>query len=140
MPVVFVYAAWQTFRNPAKKGDGPRIFIGVSAMLISVSGLWHLFKGVPAPADGVAAMQAGAGWLGWVVASPIVGLTNGIIATLLLILFGFFGTLITTKTPVTTVGEKIRNLMGFISFKRNKHDEKEINELDQELVMLISSD
>ncbi len=140
LPVVFVYAAWQTFRNPAKKGDGPRIFIGVSAMLMTVSGLWHLYKGVPTPGDGVAAMQAGAGWLGWVVASPIVGLTNGIIATLLLILFGFFGTLITTKTPVTTVGEKVRNLMGFISFKRNKNDESEIDDLHEELDMLTSSD
>ena len=45
LPVVFVYSAWQTFRNPAKKGDGPRIAIGASAILMSVAGLWHLLKG-----------------------------------------------------------------------------------------------
>ena len=90
LPVVFVYSAWQTFRNPAKKGDGPRIAIGASAMLMSVAGLWHLFKGTPTPGDGVAAMQSGAGWLGWLVATPLAGLTNGFIAMLLLILFGFF--------------------------------------------------
>ena len=105
LPVVFVYSAWQTFRNPAKKGDGPRIVIGASAMLMSVAGLWHLFKGTPTPGDGVEAMQSGAGWLGWLIATPLAGLTNGFIAMLLLILFGFFGTLITTKTPVTAVGE-----------------------------------
>ncbi|MFM9096269.1 MAG: hypothetical protein ACKOQL_05470, partial [Actinomycetes bacterium] len=71
LPVVLIFGAWQTFRNPAKKGEGPRIAIGVSAVLISVSGLWHLFKGLPNPGDGVEAMQSGAGWLGWLVATPI---------------------------------------------------------------------
>jgi len=141
LPVVFVYSAWQTFRNPAKKGDGPRIVIGVSAMLMSVAGLWHLFKGTPTPGDGVAAMQSGAGWLGWLIATPLAGLTNGFIAMLLLILFGFFGTLITTKTPVTAVGEKIKNLVGFISLGgRRRNSEEEVDDLDQELDMFTSSD
>jgi len=142
LPVVFVYSAWQTFRNPAKKGDGPRIAIGASAMLMSVAGLWHLFKGTPTPGDGVVAMQSGAGWLGWLVATPLAGLTNGFIAMLLLILFGFFGTLITTKTPVTAVGEKIKNLVGFISFggRRKNSEEEEADDLDQELDMFTSSD
>jgi S-DNA-T family DNA segregation ATPase FtsK/SpoIIIE len=141
LPVVFVYAAWQTFRNPAKKGDGPRIVIGASAMLMSVAGLWHLFKGTPTPGDGVEAMQSGAGWLGWLVATPLAGLTNGFIAMLLLILFGFFGTLITTKTPVTAVGEKIKNLVGFISLGgRRRNSDEEVDDLDQELDMFTSSD
>jgi len=141
LPVVLVYSAWQTFRNPAKKGDVPRIFIGVTAILISVSGLWHLFMGTPTPGDGVAAMQSGAGWLGWIVATPLAGLTNGFIAMLLLILFGFFGILITTKTPVTTVGTKIKNLVGFISLGgRRKNTEGEVDDLDQELDMFTSSD
>jgi len=141
LPVVFVYSAWQTFRNPAKKGDGPRIAIGVSAVLMSVAGLWHLFKGTPTPGDGVEAMQSGAGWLGWLIATPLAGLTNGFIAMLLLILFGFFGTLITTKTPVTAVGEKIKNLVGFISLGgRRRNSEEEVDDLDQELDMFTSSD
>lgn len=141
LPVVFVYSAWQTFRNPAKKGDGPRIVIGVSTILISVAGLWHLFKGTPTPGDGVEAMQSGAGWLGWVIATPLASLTNGFIAMLLLILFGFFGTLITTKTPVSAVGAKIKNSISFISLggKRRK-DEEDVDDLDQELDMFTSSD
>ena len=142
LPVVFVYSAWKTFRNPAKKGDGPRIAIGVSAMMMSVAGLWHLFKGTPTPGDGVESMQAGAGWLGWLIATPLAGLTNGFIAMLLLLLFGFFGTLITTKTPVTAVGSKIRNIFSFISLggKRHHRDEEEVDDLDQELDMFTSSD
>lgn len=137
LPVVLIYGAWQTFRNPAKKGEGPRIAIGVSAVLISVSGLWHLFKGLPNPGDGVEAMQSGAGWLGWLVATPITGLTNGLIASLLLLLFGFFGLLITTKTPVTTVFQKIKLIFSKL-FK--KKDEEEIDDLDQELDAFTSTD
>ena len=137
LPVFLVYGAWQTFRNPAKKGDGPRIAIGVSTVLISVSGLWHLFKGLPNPGDGVQAMQAGAGWLGWLVATPIAGLTNGLIASLLLLLFGFFGLLITTKTPVTAVGQKIKTLFSRVFRKREK---EEIDDLDQELDAFTATD
>ena len=137
LPIVLVYGAWQTFRNPAKKGDGPRIAIGVSTVLISVSGLWHLYKGLPNPGDGVAAMQSGAGWLGWVVATPLTGLTNGLIASLMLLLFGFFGLLITTKTPVSTVGVKIKTLLSHIFRKR----EKEVtDDLDQELDAFTATD
>lgn len=137
LPVFLVYGAWQTFRNPAKKGDGPRIAIGISTVLISVSGLWHLFKGLPNPGDGVQAMQAGAGWLGWLVATPIAGLTNGLIASLLLLLFGFFGLLITTKTPVTAVGQKIKTLLSLVFRKREK---AEIDDLDQELDAFTATD
>ena len=137
LPVFLVYGAWQTFRNPAKKGDGPRIAIGVSTVLISVSGLWHLFKGLPTPGDGVQAMQAGAGWLGWLVATPIAGLTNGLIASLLLLLFGFFGLLITTKTPVTAVGQKFKTIFSLVFRKREK---EEIDDLDQELDAFTATD
>ena len=137
LPVVLIYGAWQTFRNPAKKGEGPRIAIGVSTVLISISGLWHLFKGLPNPGDGVEAMQSGAGWLGWLVATPITGLTNGLIASLLLILFGFFGLLITTKTPVTTVFQKIK--LVFSKFFK-KREQVEHDDLDQELDAFTATD
>ena len=140
LPVVFVYAAWQTFRNPAKKGDGPRILIGASAMLMSVGGLWHLFKGTPTPGDGVEAMQAGAGWLGWLVATPLAGLTNGFIAMLLLILFGFFGTLITTKTPVSAVFMKLKNILSFIAQGAKRKQKEEVEDLDQEYESYESTD
>lgn len=137
LPVVLIYGAWQTFRNPAKKGEGPRIAIGVSTVLISISGLWHLFKGLPNPGDGVEAMQSGAGWLGWLVATPITGLTNGLIASLLLILFGFFGLLITTKTPVTTVFQKIKLVFSKLFKKR---EQVEHDDLDQELDAFTATD
>lgn len=137
LPVVLIYGAWQTFRNPAKKGEGPRIAIGVSTVLISISGLWHLFKGLPNPGDGVEAMQSGAGWLGWLVATPITGLTNGLIASLLLILFGFFGLLITTKTPVTTVFQKIK--LVFSKFFK-KREQVEHDDLEQELDAFTATD
>lgn len=137
LPVVLIYGAWQTFRNPAKKGEGPRIAIGVSTVLISISGLWHLFKGLPNPGDGVEEMQSGAGWLGWLVATPITGLTNSLIASLLLILFGFFGLLITTKTPVTTVFQKIKLVFSKLFKKR---EQVEHDDLDQELDAFTATD
>lgn len=52
-----------------------------------------------------------------------------------------FGTLITTKTPVTAVGEKIKNMVGFISLGgRRRNSEEEVDDLDQELDIFTSSD
>ena len=106
-PVVMIWGAWSSFRNPTKKGDGPRVVIGLSAILISVAGLWHILQDLPIPADGVLAMQAGAGWLGWLVSAPLVTLSNSVITSLLLFLLLFFGLLVTTKTPITAIPRKM---------------------------------
>lgn len=113
-PVVLLTGAWNSFRNPTKKGEGPRVVIGLSATLISVAGLWHILQGLAIPADGVLAMQAGAGWLGWLVSAALVTLGNSVIASLLLFLLLFFGLLVTTKTPISAIPRKLAPVGAFL--------------------------
>lgn len=114
VPIALIWGAWNSFRNPTTKGEGPRVVIGLTAILIAVTGLWHLIQGSPEPADGVLAMQSAAGWMGWLVSAPLVTLSNSIITSLLLLLFLFFGILITTKTPVTAIPRKLAPVGAFL--------------------------
>ena len=141
VPVLMMSGAWSAFRNPTKKGEGPRVVIGVTAVVLATTGLWHIIQGLPIPADGVSAMQSGAGWLGWIVAVPLVGLSNSIITVLLLLLLLFFGVLVTTKTPVTAIPRKLAPAGAFLmqlksslpkpSFKKTKADPELIKAVDE---------
>ena len=141
-PVVLLWGSWNSFRNPTKKGEGPRVVIGLTAILLAVSGLWHILQGLPVPADGVSAMQSAAGWLGWLVSIGLVSLSNSIIASLLLLLVLFFGVLVTTKTPVTAIPRKlapvglflvqIKDSMPKVSLKRDvKADPELVRAVDE---------
>ncbi len=139
-PVALLWGAWNSFRNPTKKGEGPRVVIGLSAILLSVAGLWHILQGMPVPADGVLAMQSGAGWLGWLVAVGLVSLSNSIIASMLLLLVLFFGVLITTKTPVTAIPKKLAPVGAFfmqVKASMPKVDFKRKVKADPELIRAV---
>jgi DNA segregation ATPase FtsK/SpoIIIE, S-DNA-T family len=141
VPVLMIWGAWTSFRNPTKKGEGPRVVIGLSAVVLAVAGLWHILQGLAIPADGVLAMQAGAGWLGWLVSAPLVALSNTVIASLLLSLLLFFGILVTTKTPITAIPRKLAPVGAFFmqvkesmpkpSFKRAQADPDLVRAVDE---------
>lgn len=101
LPIVLIFAAWRTFRAPTPSGQLGRVVIGVIALLIASTGLWHIVQGLPTPSDGVLAMRGGAGWFGWLVAAPTSTLTETWVAAILFVLLGFFGYLVITSTPVS---------------------------------------
>lgn len=122
LPIILIYAAWRTFRAPTPSGQIGRVVIGVLALVIALTGVWHILQGLPTPSDGVLAMRAGAGWFGWLVAAPTATLTETWVAALLFGLLGFFGYLVLTRTPVSVFAQRLNaagaNILGLLSRQR----------------------
>ncbi|MEF2976511.1 DNA translocase FtsK [Subtercola sp. YIM 133946] len=114
LPVVmFLLAIW-LFRHPNSVNDNGRIGIGLGILLLSVSGLCHVFSAQPSPADGMEALADAGGVLGWVIAAPLVLITTSIGATILISLLLILSLFIITKTPPNKLGSRIRELYTYL--------------------------
>ncbi|MEO6115745.1 MAG: cell division protein FtsK, partial [Pseudolysinimonas sp.] len=83
LPVIMlVFAVW-LFRHPASVHDNTRLGIGLGIMLISISGLSHVFGGHPQPQDGAVALAHGGGIVGWIVGQPFVSVNAGWLAVVI---------------------------------------------------------
>ncbi|GAA1445474.1 FtsK/SpoIIIE family DNA translocase [Leifsonia poae] len=114
LPVIMVlFAAW-LFRHPSSVHDNTRIGIGLSILLLTISGLCHLFSSHPSPSDGMAKLAEAGGVLGWLLAAPlslvITPYGAGAVIVVLLILSLF----IITKTPPNKVGSRVRELYAYL--------------------------
>jgi len=67
-PLVLFYFAIRLFRSPDEKRETARITVGTIALLISATGLAHLFNG--SEGTGATAMRHGGGWIGYGVTKP----------------------------------------------------------------------
>jgi S-DNA-T family DNA segregation ATPase FtsK/SpoIIIE len=112
LPVIMVlFAAW-LFRHPSSVHDNRRIGIGLTILLVSVSGICHIFGGQPNPSSGHIA--AAGGVVGWVVAGPLVTLGTGWLATPVMIVLGGLSLFIITKTPPNHTGDRLRELYSYL--------------------------
>ena len=105
-PIIFVYFAIRLFKSPDEGAATGRITIGTLFLLLTSTGLIHIFNGSVGN-TGKTSMQGGGGWLGYAVSTPLVALTTNILAVPILILLFFFGTFVVTATPLSRVIEKI---------------------------------
>ncbi|WP_168627649.1 MULTISPECIES: DNA translocase FtsK [unclassified Cryobacterium] len=114
LPVILLLLAVWLFRHPASVHDNGRIGIGLALLLVSVSGLCHVFGGQPAwGADAEVIARAG-GLIGMLVggslslvltpygAVPVIGIV------LVLSLF------IITKTPPNRIGPRLGELYAYL--------------------------
>ncbi|HEV7811945.1 MAG TPA: DNA translocase FtsK [Leifsonia sp.] len=114
LPVIMVlFAAW-LFRHPSSVHDNTRIGIGLSILLLTVSGLCHLFSSHPSPSDGMPKLAEAGGVLGWLLAAPLSAIITpyggGAVIIVLLVLSLF----IITKTPPNKVGVRVRELYAYL--------------------------
>ena len=114
LPVVMVLMAVWLFRHPSSINDNNRIGIGLTLLLLGASGLSQLFGGQPAPADGVSALAAAGGLLGWVIATPVSLVISPIGATVVIVVVMAFALLIITKTPPNRIGSRLRELYEYL--------------------------
>jgi len=114
LPAIFFISAWRTFRAPAPEGEGARILIGVLFLLLAILGIWHIAMGNPFPSAGELKMRSAGGWIGWAAAFLGTELIGPVVTTLLLLIVGFFGLLIVTKTPVAQIPNRLSSLFSFI--------------------------
>jgi S-DNA-T family DNA segregation ATPase FtsK/SpoIIIE len=106
LPILLAVAAVHLLRQLPRPEERGRVGIGWTALLLAVTGLFHLGGGSPG-ADGRAAAGGVIGsWAGGALARGL----GTALAVVLLVLLAVFGLLVVTKTPVNKVPERLRGL------------------------------
>lgn len=103
VPLLLLALAWRFLRHPDQNGATGRLAIGITAIVVSILGLWHLTQGTPTPSNGAEAMNSAGGTMGWIVTAPVVAALGSIVSGILLVLLGFFGYLVLTKTTIARI-------------------------------------
>ncbi|MDQ1582904.1 MAG: segregation ATPase FtsK/SpoIIIE, family [Microbacteriaceae bacterium] len=125
LPVIMLLFAVWLFRHPSSVHDNTRIGIGLGILLVSISGLCHVFGGQPDPkVGGMPALALAGGLLGWVVGGGLTWLITPIGATIVTSLLVVLGLFIVTKTPPNKVGARLRELYAYL-FGANLATEEE---------------
>ena len=127
-PLVLGYFAFRLFHSPDKKRATGRIVVGTIALLLSTTGIAHLLN--QSSGTGTTAMHNGGGWLGYGISQPLVVLMTDVLAYPVLILLLFFGLLVTTATPVSSVITRIKNTATWLNSKRPDRSEEEFEVTD----------
>ena len=110
VPILLLGLSWWVLRHPAGHAPTGRIVIGWAACIGGVLGIAHALAGTPQPVEGAAAMRDGGGFVGFMVAAPLVsGLTVWLALPVMVLLVGF-GLLVLTSTPVHLVPERLGEL------------------------------
>jgi S-DNA-T family DNA segregation ATPase FtsK/SpoIIIE len=82
---------------PAARG---RVVVGVTALTVSVLGLFHLWAGSPATSHG---REHAGGLLGLLAGGPLARGLSAVIAVPVLLVVGIFGVLVVTATPISAL-------------------------------------
>ncbi|MCS5733151.1 FtsK/SpoIIIE family DNA translocase [Herbiconiux daphne] len=114
LPVIMLLLALWLFRHPSSVHDNGRIGIGLAVLLVSVSGLCHVFGSAPDPAAGIDKLAVAGGILGWILAAPLMALITPIGATIVIVFFFVLSLFIITKTPPNKLGRRMRELYAYL--------------------------
>ena len=129
-PIVFAYFSIALFKTAAEEKIKPRVIFGSFLLIVSSTGLMHLVNG--SIGTGKSAIQDGGGWIGHLVATPLVALVTPVLAYPILILIFLFSILIVSGTPVSRVFGWMRDfVMGTkekVQEARANRDEFEISD------------
>ncbi|QDC24292.1 DNA translocase FtsK [Georgenia yuyongxinii] len=114
LPVLLVAMAVRLMRHPERTQANVRVSIGIVAITAAVCALIHIGRGLPAPAEGFAAVESAGGLLGWAVGTPLTILLSEWGAVPLLVLLAVFGLLVVTATPVAAVPQRLAAAGGWM--------------------------
>ena len=113
------------FRTPDNQKATSRIVVGVITLVVSATGLAHLLNGSLGALNptGATAMRQGGGWLGYAIAMPLERLMTSLLAYPFLIVLFLFGILVTTATPLSSIGIRVKNTSVWLWSKRPQREE-----------------
>jgi S-DNA-T family DNA segregation ATPase FtsK/SpoIIIE len=126
VPIGLVLLGVHVLRNVGDGSEGGRLTIGISCLTVGLTGMVHVWHGVPMPDDGASRMQHAGGMLGYLAAHPLATVTANPVAFVLLGLLATFGLLVTTATPVRSIPERLRALATPLIGPPQEHDETEM--------------
>ncbi|MEY4969823.1 MAG: hypothetical protein RLZZ277_54 [Actinomycetota bacterium] len=132
VPVALVYFAIRLFRKPDDKQGTGRITVGLLILIVSTTGLAHLFSGSLGASNpqGATAIRQGGGLLGFYVAKPLVAVMSSLLAYPFLCALFIFGALVVTATPFSEVINRAKVIATWIKSKRpvREDDDFEISD------------
>ncbi len=131
-PIVLIYFAVRIFRKPDDTHATGRITVGALTLLVSATGLAHLFNGsldLVKPM-GATAIRTGGGLLGYYVSSPLSGVMSPLLAYPFLLAIFFFGLLVVTATPFSTVLVRAKVIALWLWSKKPQRTEEEFEITD----------
>ena len=114
LPVIMLLFAVWLFRHPSSVHDNTRIGIGGILMLSSIAALCHVGGGQPQPSNGIEALAKGGGIIGWIIASPLLGIGKEYLAIPVAVVVLALSFFIMTKTPPNKVGYRLRELYAYL--------------------------
>ena len=114
-PIVLLFFAIRLFRTPDQNRETARITVGTIALLLSATGLAHMFNG--STGTGATAMRHGGGWLGYGVSTPLKALLTPVLTYPVLLLVLGFGLLVVTATPFSQVAIRIKSTFVWLKVK-----------------------
>ena len=131
-PLLALYFAFRLFRTPDDHKATSRIVVGVLTLVVSATGLAHLLNGSLGAVNptGATAMRHGGGWLGYAVSMPLEALMTSLLAYPFLIALFFFGILVTTATPLSSVAIRVKNTFIWLWSKRRQREESDFEITD----------
>jgi len=132
IPVALIYFAIRIFRKPDDKQGTGRITVGLITLIISATGLAHLFNGSLGASNpqGATAIREGGGLLGYYIAKPLVAVMSSLLAYPFLIALFIFGVLITTSTPFSEVLTRAKVILAWLWSKKPVRQEVEFEITD----------
>ena len=107
-PVLLGFVAMRLFVHPERQEANGRIVIGLTALLVGVLGLVHVFTGAPGRSEGAQALRDTGGHIGWAASRPLILAMGEPLAMALLTLLTIFGLLVVTATPVNAIPRRLR--------------------------------
>jgi S-DNA-T family DNA segregation ATPase FtsK/SpoIIIE len=125
VPVALIYFAFRIFRTPDDKQGTGRITVGLLILLISTTGLAHLFNGSLGASNqlGATAIREGGGLLGYYISMPLVKVMSSLLAYPFLFALFLFGLLVVTATPFSEVITRIKVIATWLQSKRPVREE-----------------
>jgi S-DNA-T family DNA segregation ATPase FtsK/SpoIIIE len=126
-PLVLFYFAIRLFRTPDQRKETARITVGTIALIVSATGLAHMFNG--SVGTGATAMRHGGGWIGYAVTTPLIAVMTSLLTYPVLFLIFGFGLLVVTATPFSQVAIRLKSTFIWLKTKLPKRSEKDDQEI-----------
>ncbi|MDH2445001.1 DNA translocase FtsK [Amnibacterium sp. CER49] len=114
LPVFFALLALWLFRHPSSVHDNGRIGVGSGMLVVSSSAICQVAGGNPQPEQGVAAIRAGGGVAGWLLASPLLSVGNAPLAIAVAVVLLVLSLFVLTRTPPNRLPERLGDLYRYL--------------------------